>query len=417
MGLGIRVPPTESVEFDTYLRSDDFVVNPYPALDMLRQVSPVYWSESIGGWILTRYDDILATFKDSRNYSNEGRLGRASQYLSSGTRAKLATFEAHYQTKGLLHSDPPDHTRLRRIVLRAFSPRVIENMRPRIQEIVNSLIDRVADDGGMEVIGDLAFALPVTVLAGLLGVPLSDGELFGEWADRILAFQGVNKPNEQLLFAAQQALVEARAYLTELIEQRRRDAGEDLISLMLQPDESGESLADAEVINTGITLLTAGHETTTSLVGNGLFTLLRNEPQWQELRHNPSLVEGAIEEVLRFESPVSRQPRLMKHDLELRGKTLREGEMVFQMLGGANRDPAQFGDPNVFDIHRNPNRHLAFGQGIHFCIGAPLSRSEGQIVLETVLERLPNIRLVGPSPEWDPAKPNSRVLKTLPVTF
>ena len=405
----------EAVE--AVLLTDAFVADPYPALDRLRELAPVYWSPSVGGWILTRYDDVVSTFKNPAEYCNEGRLGQASRHLPAEDRRELQTFEAHYRTKGLLHSDPPDHTRLRRLVLKAFSPRVIESMRPRIQRVVDDLIDRVRPDGGMEVIEDLAFALPVTVLAGLLGVPASDGVWFGEWADRLLAFQGVNRPGRDVLLAAQTALLEARAYLAELIALRRREPGEDLMTLMTLSTPEGESLTDDEIINTGITLLTAGHETTTSLIGNGLFTMLSNPEQWARLRADRSLLKPAIEEMLRYESPVARQPRLLKCDTDLRGFTLKAGQMAFQMLGAANRDPAQFDEPATFDIGRTPNRHIAFGQGIHFCIGAPLSRTEGEIVFSTILERLPTIRLVESEPAWDTRKANSRVLRTLPVTF
>jgi cytochrome P450 len=405
------------VTFDATLVSEAFVRDPYPTLDRLRAEDPVHWSESIGAWVLTRYDDIVASFKDFADFSNEGRLGRASAYLPAESRQRLAAFEAHYRTKGLLHSDPPDHTRLRRSVLRAFSPRVIESMRPRIQQIVDDLIDGVRPAGQMEVIEDLAFAVPVTVLAELLGVPVSHGAAFREWADGLLAFQGINKPSEETLLAAQRVLGEARAYLAGLLEQRRQSPGDDLISLMAAPADDGEALTDDEIINTGITMMTAGHETTTSLIGNGLLTLLRHPEQWDELLSDRSLVKPAIEEILRFESPVARQPRLMKHDTEVRGRVLREGQMAFQMLNAANRDPEQFPDPARFDIHRSPNRHIAFGQGIHFCVGAPLSRAEGEIVFQTLLERLPRLRLLDPEPAWDVAKANSRVLTRLPVAF
>jgi len=402
---------------DATLVSEDFIRDPYATLDTLRETDPVHWSESIGGWVLTRYDDALITFMDVGSYSNEGRLGRAAAYLPPESRAKLGAFEAHYRTKGLLHSDPPDHTRLRKLVLKVFSPRAIEAMRPRIQQIVDDLLDRVASAGRMEVIEDLAFAVPVTVLAGLLGVPLGDGLRFRTWADSLLAFQGVNKPGEATLLAAQEALLEARAYLAALVEQRRHTPGDDLLSLMVTEGVDGDILSDAEIINTGITFLTAGHETTTSLIGNGLLTLLHHPDQWRELQEDRSLVTSAIEEILRFESPVSRQPRLMKQDMDLDGHTLRVGQMVFQMLNAANRDPAQFPDPARFNIHRIPNRHLAFGRGIHFCIGAPLSRTEGQVVFQTILNRLPTIQLVDTRPDWDVKKANSRVLKTLHVTF
>jgi cytochrome P450 len=413
MGLG----PDRLRDIDESLISPTFIDDPYPTLDVLREIDPVHWSESIGGWVLTRYDDILRTFKDVEHFSNEGRLGRAALYLPAEARRRLSSFEAHYRTKGLLHSDPPDHTRLRRLMIRAFSPRVIETMRPRIQQIVDDLIDRVAPTGEMEVIDDLAFAVPVRVLAGLLGVPESMGRTFRRWADRLLAFQGINKPSEPVLLAAQSALIEARQYLAQLIVQRRQAPGDDLLSHMIREAEDGESLSDDEVINTGITLLTAGHETTTSLIGNGLFTLLSHPEQWERLTADRSLLKPALEETLRYESPVSRQPRLVKRDTELGGHVLAAGEMVFQMLGAANRDPAQFNQPAVFDIERQPNRHIAFGHGIHFCIGAPLSRIEGEIVFQTVLDRMPDLRLADPHPSWDLDKANSRVLRSLPVTF
>jgi cytochrome P450 len=406
----------EVSDIDAALVSGDFVRDPYPLLAALREHHPVYWSDSLGAWVLTRYHDIVTTFKEVGTYSNEGRLARAAAYLPE-PRGELAAFDAHYKTKGLLHSDPPDHTRMRRLISRAFSPRVIDRMRPRIQQIVDRLIDHVEPQGHMDLIEDLAFALPATVLADLMGVPVEQGALFRAWADRLLGFQGVNRPDRALLFAAQEALVEARVYLAELVEFRRREPGEDLISLMTAEAEDGGTLTDAEIINTGMTLLTAGHETTTSLIGNGLLTLLQHRDQWNELRENRSLVDSAIEEILRFESPVSRQPRLLKQETTLSSCVLPEGDMVFQMLGAANRDPQVFADPATFNIHRNPNRHLAFGQGIHFCIGAPLSRAEGEIVFQSVLERLPQMRLVEHVADWDTAKANSRVLRSLPVSF
>jgi cytochrome P450 len=402
---------------DESLLSVDFLREPYETLDRLRETDPVHWSESIGGWVVTRYEDVLITFMEVDFYSNEGRLAGAMAHLPAESRQKLGAFEAHFRGKGLLHSDPPDHTRLRKLIQKVFSPRAIETMRPRIQEIVDDLIDRVEPAGGMEVITDLAFAVPVTVLAGMLGVPTADTPRFRVWADRILAFQGLNRPSEALLLNAQEALVEIRAYLSALVEQRRREPGTDLISLLAAVSEDGDLLSDAEIVSTGLTFLVAGHETTTSLIGNGLLTILRHPDQWRELQADRSLLIPAIEEMLRFESPVARQPRLMKQDTELNGRTIRAGQMVFQMLNGANRDPAQFPDPDRFDIRRNPNRHLAFGRGIHFCIGAPLSRTEGEIVFRTMLNRLPRIHLLDTVPDWDLQKPNSRVLKTLRVAF
>ena len=402
-------------DIDAALVSPDFVRDPYAVLDVLRERDAVHWSGSLGAWVLTRYHDIVATFNDLGTFSNEGRLARAAAYLPE-PRSELAEFEAHYKTKGLLHSDPPDHTRMRRVVAPGFAPRVIDRMRPRIQQIVDRLIDHVESQSHLDVIHDLAFPLPATVLADMMGVSVDKGPVFREWADRLLGFQGVNRPGMTLLSAAQDALIEARAYLAELIELRRRAPGQDLISLMTAEADGG-AMTDAEIINTGMTLLTAGHETTTSLIGNGLLTLLQHRDQWNELREDRSLVGSAIEEILRFESPVSRQPRLLKHDTMLSSRVLPKGDMVFQMLGAANRDPRVFADPATFTIHRNPNRHLAFGHGIHFCIGATLARAEGEIVFHSVLERLPQMRLVDQVADWDTAKANSRVLRSLPVSI
>jgi cytochrome P450 len=399
------------------LTTAEFLNDPYPLLKWLRANEPVHWNEAIGGWVVTRYDDIVVTMKDTSTYSNEGRLGRAVDYLPPEAKAKLTAFQGHYRTKGLLHSDPPDHTRLRGLVQKAFSPRMVELMRPRIQEIVDELLDKAQPHGGMEVIQELAFALPVTVLADIMGVPQSDRVHFQRWADSLLAFQGVNKPDLSVLEHAQQTLIEVRQYLTDLIARRRKDSGKDLVSELVAVESEGQRLTQDELINTCVTLLVAGHETTTSLVGNGLFLLLSHPEQWRLLKDNRSHLPAAIEEILRFESPVARQPRVIKRDAELGGKQLDAGQMLFQMLNSGNRDEAHFDDPEEFDIRREKNRHIAFGYGVHFCIGAPLSRAEGLIVFDTILRRLPDIRLVDQEPHWDVTKRNSRVLKALDVEF
>ena len=411
------MPSTSERSLDELIGSQDFIEDPYPILHRLRVEDPVHWSDSIGGWILTRYDDMVTTFKDVSHYSNEGRLGKAVEYLPAESRAEFKSFEDHFRQKSLIHSDPPDHTRLRGLITKAFTPRVVESMRPRMQAIVNELLDCVQPDGRMDVIKDLAIPLPVTVLAEIFGVPKADVNLFKGWADDLLAFQGVNKPAVEILHRSQTALLGIRAYLGELIKEKRRQPGPDLLSELVAAESEGDKLSEPELLNSCITLLVAGHETTTSLIGNGIYTLLRHPDQWRLLQDDPSLLTSAIEEILRYESPVARQPRLMKQEAEMGGKQMRQGEMVFQMLNAANRDPAYFADPDRFDIRRQKNRHIAFGVGVHFCVGAPLARTEGQIVFSTVMARLPKIRLVEEKPDWDLQKPNSRMLKTLPVLF
>jgi pimeloyl-[acyl-carrier protein] synthase len=233
----------------------------------------------------------------------------------------------------------------------------------------------------------------------------------------LLAFQGINKPGEAILEHSQKALIEIRQYLSDLIDEKRRQPREDLLSQLVAAESAGEKLSQQELLYTCITLLVAGHETTTSFIGNGIYTLLHHPDQWRLLQNDPSLLNSALEEILRYESPVSRQPRLMKQDTELGGKQIQKGQIVFQMLNAANRDPAYFADPDQFNIRRQPNRHIAFGLSIHFCVGAALARTEGQVVFRTIMDRLPKIRLVDDKPDWDLQKQNSRMLRTLPVQF
>ncbi len=401
--------------FDSKLITEEFVRDPYPILQLLQSEAPVYWSESIGGWIITRYEDILVTFRDVAHFSNEGRLGKAVDYLTPEQRANFGPFEHHYATKSLLHSDPPEHTRLRSLMTKAFTPRVVEAMRPRIQAIVDELLDQALDSGEVDIISDLAGPLPALVMAEIFGVPPEDCKYFKQWADDILAFQGINRPSIEVLERSQRGIVDIRAYLADLIADRRLHPGDDLLSQLVIAETEGQHLSALELLASCVTLLVAGHETTLSLIGNGLLTLLHHPDQLEQLRQDPTLMPEAIEEMLRYESPVSRQPRFIKQDVVLGGQQLRQGQMAFQFLNAANRDPAYFPDPDRFDIRRQNNKHLGFGLGIHFCIGAPLSRVEGPIAIEAVLRRMPTLRFLDDVADWDGGKANSRLLRSLPV--
>ncbi len=411
------MPSTPLTALDEKLVSDEFLDDPYPLLRQLRLKEPVYWSESIGGWILTRYDDMVPTFKDVAHFTNFGRFAKVVEYLPPDARQKLAPFENHYRQKNLLQSDPPDHTRLRALVVKVFNASSIEAMRPMIRKVVNEVIDSVESRGEMDVIRDLAFPLPFSVLGSIMGVPNTDQDKVKFWADELLAFQGVNRPPAAVLERSQAALLAMRSYLADLVNEKRRRPCDDLISQLVAVEAEGTRLTEQELVSTCVQMLGAGHETTTSLIGNGLYLLLSHPQQWQRLRENPSLLNSAIEEVLRYESPVARQPRLIKGDVELGGKKLLDGQVAFQMLNAANRDPDYFTDPDRFDIERENNKHIAFGMGIHFCLGAGLARTEAQEVFTAIMKRLPNIRLVSDKPVWDRHKPNSRMLHTLPVMF
>jgi pimeloyl-[acyl-carrier protein] synthase len=347
------------------LLSPAFVEDPYEKLRELRDTAPVVWSPAVGGWVLTRYDDVVVTFKDTDTYGNAGRMIRVLTHLEPAAQERLTPFRKHYETQGLIHSDPPDHTRIRRLVLKAFTPPAIEALRPQIQSIVDELLDRMESRGRAELIEEFAFALPVTVLATILGVPRSDAPKFRRWADDLLAFQGRNKPAAATLLTSQAMLIEARAYLSELIAVKRAEPDGSVLSQLVAAEAEGDKLSMDELLSTTVTFLVAGHETTTSLIGNGVLTLMEHRDQWEAIRDDPTLVPKAVEEILRFESPVARQPRLVRHDTELGGQRLKEGEIAFQMLGAANRDPDVFDAPDTFEsphrvrtratlLHRRP---------------------------------------------------------------
>jgi len=289
-------------------------------------------------------------------------------------------------------------------------------LRPRLQVLVDELLDTVQARGEMDLVRDLAYPLPAIVIAELLGAPPEDRENFKVWSDGIVAFQGSGVVSAELMAHSQHHLLEMRAFLAELMAERRREPRDDLLSRLVEAEMEGDRLTEAELLTTCVTLLTAGHETTTTLIANGLYTLLCHSQQMAQLRGNPALMPAAVEEMLRFESPLQRNPRRVAEDLEFGGQRMRRGDYVLQILGAANRDPDVFADPDYFNLVRQPNRHLAFGLGPHFCVGAPLARLEAPIAISTVLRRLPDLRLKTAAVEWEP-RTLFRGLRALPVAF
>jgi pimeloyl-[acyl-carrier protein] synthase len=387
----------------------EFHADPYPVYRRLRDEDPVHRTLP-GFWMLTRYDDVLAVLRDAR-FGREGFVPFLEQiYGSPG--------ETGAPPRSMLFQDPPDHTRLRGLVNKAFTPRVIEGMRPHIQDIVDGLLDCVEGSGAMDLIEDLAYPLPVTVICEMLGVPVVDHAAIRQWsADVARSLDAIG------LTAAQDVVDRGRAgrralgkYFLQLVGERRRRPQSDLLSALIAAEEQGDKLSEGELISTCILLFIAGHETTVNLIGNGMLALLRHPDQLRLLQSDPSLIGSAVEELLRYDSPVQRTGRVNTEDVEVGGRVIGKGSLVVTAIGAANRDPAQFSDPDRLDITRRDNRHLAFGFGIHFCLGAPLARVEGQLASGTLLRRLPRLTLATTAPEWRESS-TLRGLKTLPLTF
>jgi cytochrome P450 len=393
-----------------------YLSDPYPLYRKLREKDPVHRSRLFDGVIMTRYEDVQGVLKDPRFSADDRNGPDYERQRRAAVTAGVLTEEEAAEPPSMLRLDPPDHTRLRSLVSRAFTPRAVESLRPRVEAIVDELLDRVADDGRMDVVRDLAYPLPVIVIAEMLGIPAEDRDQFKEWSDAVAAQLGFAQDFSRAR-RAQFASRELRAYLGEVVERRRRQPREDLISALIAAEQEGDKLSSQEVFATAELLLIAGNETTTNLIGNGLLALLKHPDQMELLRREPDLMPNAVEELLRYDSPVQATSRLPLEDLDWRGERLGRGQQVMLVLGAANRDPEQFPDPDRLDITRKDVRHLSFGHGIHFCLGAPLARLEAPIALNALLQRFPGLRL---SPTAKPRWGTNFILhglESLPVEF
>lgn len=359
--------------------------DPYPIYERLREQAPVHFEESIGIWFLTRYEDAGTLLKDGRFSADRTQ---AAQYQEL----------ARDLPRSLLGLDPPDHTRLRGLVLKAFTPRVVERLKPRIQELVDGLLDEAARRGGLELVEDFAYPLPVTVIAEMMGVPLEDRDRFQQWSRVLAASLDPIQPAERLR-QTEPARVALTDFFRDIIERRRREPREDLVSALVAAEEQGDVLTEQELLVMCNLLLIAGHETTVNLIANGTLALLRNPEQLERWRAGEVADETAVEELLRFDGPVQLTGRVPVEDIEVGGRSVSRFQPVIALLGAANRDPAAFAEPGRLDLGRQPNQHFAFGRGIHFCLGAPLARLEGQIALGSLVRRFPGVRLAG-EPRW-----------------
>jgi cytochrome P450 len=403
-------------KYDLY--SETFFAGAYATFAQMRDNDPVLWQAGIDGktplWFVTRYEDAETVLLDDERFVRDVRLALSPE--------ELAVFEAEmpagieYVDSHMLNRDGDDHKRLRRLVSKAFTPRMIEQLRPRIQEIADDLLDPVVPAGEMDLVSTFAFPLPITVIAELLGVPVDHRDQFREWSNAFVS--PALDPDSQALFM--QSMAEFVAYLHALFETRRAEPRDDLVSALVAVEDGGDTLSETELTSMASLLIVAGHETTVSLIGNAVVALLANPEQLALIENDPSLLPRAVEELIRFDGPVERTlNRWAAEDVELGGQTIRRGDSLIVILGAADHDPERFEAADALDVTAERSaRHLGFGRGSHFCLGAPLARLEAEIALETLLRRLPGLRLAVPPDElrWRPV-PLFRSLVAVPVAW
>lgn len=405
-----RSSPPEAVN----IASPEFKANPFPFYARLRAEAPVYRSTlptREPAWLVTRYDDVVAVLKDERFAKDRANA------LTPAQLARQPWFRSIFKSlqRHLLSTDAPDHTRLRALVSKAFTPGLVEQMRDRIQALTDQLLDPIQGAGRCDLIRDFALPLPTTVIAEMLGVPSADRHAFHRWSKALMS---AAHSTWHLLYAVPNAILFLR-YIRRFIRKRRADPRDDLVSALVLAEEAGETLSEDELVAMLMLLLVAGHETTVNLIGNGMLALLEHPDQLAKLRHDPGLLKSAVEELLRYTSPVeTATDRYAREDVTIGGVTIRRGDMVYVAIASANRDDRQFANPDVLDVAREPNKHLSFGLGTHFCLGAPLARLEGQLAINTLLRRLPDLRLtMAPSQlRWRRGL-LMRGLEALPVAF
>lgn len=393
-----------------HLLDQAVLANPYPLYHRLRSEDPVHWDPFLHTWVVTRYADVVTVLQ----HFSASRTPTPQQLTTLGLSA--LTPLAEVLVRQMLFLDAPAHSRIRDLASKAFTPRRVETLRSHIQDIVDDLLDAVQSKGQMDVITDLACPLPAIVTAEMLGLPTSDWEQLTAWSAIFAEALGNFQHNPDHAPHVLRSLEEMCVYFRDAIQKHRQHPQDDLISALLTAEQDGDSLTEAEVVANSIMLMTGGQETTTNLIGNGILTLLRHPDQLEKLRADRSLIPSAIEELLRYESPIQYTSRLAPKDVQMGGKTIRQRQAVIAVMGAANRDPERFPDPDVFDICRHDNRHLAFAWGAHFCFGAPLARLESQIAFETLLRRMPNLNLVSGPVNWR-ENLGFRGLTVLPVRF
>jgi cytochrome P450 len=371
--------------------SPEFKANPFPLLARLRAEQPlcrITLPDKTPVWLVTRYEDVKTLLTDERFAKSRYNALTPEQLRKQPWVPPM--FRPLEST--MVDLDPPDHTRLRQFVYKAFTPRLIEQMRERVQTLANELLDAVTRKAEMDLIREYALPLPMTIITEILGVPTQDRDKFHKWSKVIVAVDQFNA-NWRVI----PAIWMFNRYLRRFFKVRRADLRDDLVSALIQGEEAGDRLSEDELLAMVFLLLVAGHETTVNLIASGTLELLRHHDQMEKLRRDPTLIKSAVEELLRYTAPVfNSTERYAREDVTIQGVTISRGEMTLGVIGSANRDETVFENPDILDIEREPNKHLSFGHGIHYCLGAALARLEAQIAISTLLERMPKMRLKGP---------------------
>ncbi len=395
--------------------SDEVLQDPYPTYARMLEEGPLHFVD-IGGqwavWAVFGHADCSAIAKDPRLSAK-----RAQQMIITLPPSSQGEFTELARMLGLwlIFMDAPEHTRLRKLLNKGFAPAAVEGLRPQVEASVDRMLDPLKPGDEFELM-KFANPMPVRIISEMLGIPQEMHDTFVAWSRAIALFRGNPNRTVEQARAAQDALINLTNYFRDTVGDRRRNKGNDLISLLIDIEEEGEVMTEDELYAQCIALLFAGHETTRNLIGNGMYTLLKNPEQTAELRANPEMTRSAVEELLRFESPVQFTARVLKEDMEVCGQRIPKRWSVLCMLGAANRDPKQFKDPNQLNLKRTNNQHLAFSAGPHFCIGSQLARLEGQVAISKLVQRFPNMKLAGPKPEWASTF-GFRGLKGLSVTL
>ncbi len=393
-----------------HLLDPEVLANPYPLYHRLRNEDPVHWDPFLHAWVVTRYADVITVFQ--RFSANRTPTPEQLAALGLETLKPLA----QVMVRQMLFLDPPAHGRVRSLASKAFTPRRVEVLRSRIQDITNDLLDAVQDKGSMDILADLALPLPAIVTAEMLGVPNSDWRQLTKWSADFAGVLGNFQHNPEQAPTVLRSLEEMVAYFQNAIREQRIHPREGLISAFLNAEIDGDRLSEEEVVANTIVTMVGGQETTTNLIGNGVLSLLRHRDQLEKLKAEPALMPSAIEELLRFESPSQHTARLAPEDVELGGKVIRKRQAVIAVMGAANHDPERFPDPDRLDIGRTDNRHVAFAWASHFCFGAPLARLEGQIAFSSLLKRMPDLAMGTDKVTWR-ENLGLRGLTALPVVF